>query len=399
MKKKLLSSSLILMMSVGISSAQLVTNGSFESTAGNTCDPNGAGCTPCFYCGTGTTFAGWTANDVDLFHSNVPGTNLPNGVPDGVYGLDLNGRGPGSISQVITGLTPGTMYTLAFKYSNNDASATCQQDKPFEVTLSDAATLTPLYSFILSTAGLSVVNNVWADFNQSAITPSSSIKIEFKSLFGSTSPAAPVPGCGFGGWNGGNFTVFGPVLDLVSVTPTTLPITLVSFGGTYSGSNLNLNWKTENEENVSKMVVQFYNGTSWQDIGSVNANGIGLSNNYSISIPSSAVNNIAQVNLRLKVVSLDNTISFSRIIGLNNSIGDIKLTLTPNPSKNGISFVRGLKGGETISVYNTLGQKFITKIATSTVETLDLSSFAKGIYNVSVVNKEGKIINNRLIKE
>lgn len=399
MKRKLLSSSLILLMSVGISSAQLVTNGSFETTAGNTCDPNGAGCTPCFYCGTGTSFAGWSANDVDLFQAGVMGTNLVSGVPDGVYGLDLNGRGPGTISQIITGLTPGTSYTLAFKYSNNDFGANCKQDKPFQITATDAVTNAVLYSVTVSTAGLSTIGNVWADFNYSNISPSGSIKLEFKSLFGLTSPAAPVPGCGFGGWNGAGFTIYGPVLDFISLTPTVLPITLVSFGGTYAGANLNLNWKTENEENVSKMVVQYYNGSSWQDIGSVKANGIGLSNNYAITIPSSAVNNLSQVNLRLKVVSFENTLSFSRIIGLNNSIGDIKLTLTPNPSKNGISFVRGLKGGETISVYNTLGQKFITKIATSTVETIDLSTFAKGVYNVSIINKDGKIINNRLVKD
>lgn len=404
MKRKLLSSSLIFLLSIGVSSAQLIDNGSFETIAGNDGDPTGTGSAGSIYFGPGTMMQGWEMNDVDLFKLGAPNSNLAT-IPDGDYAIDLNGRNAGSIIQTVTGLTIGQSYTLTFKYSNNDYKATCQQDKPFKVTVYDAATNIAIYSTPpISTAGLSTNTGVWGDFNQSAISPSTSIKIEITSLFGSATVPNPVipgvTGCTFGGFNGpySYNTVFGPVIDFVALTETALPITLVSFGGTYAGANLNLNWKTENEENVSKMVVQFYNGTSWQDIGSVKANGIGLSNNYAITIPSSSVNNISQVNLRLKVVSLDNTLSYSRIIGLNNSLGDIKLTLSPNPSKNGISFVRGLKGGETISVYNTLGQKFINKVATSTVEQIDLSTFATGIYNVSIVSKEGKVTNTRLIK-
>ena len=99
------------------------------------------------------------------------------------------------------------------------------------------------------------------------------------------------------------------------------------------------------------------------------------------------------------IVSLNGGTTYSRILSLANSLADISINLSPNPSYKGITSVFGLKGGETITVFNAAGQRFINRKATSNVEQIDLSRFANGVYNVMIVNKEGKVVNTKLVKE
>lgn len=398
MRKNLLSIYLLTLAGFFSANGQIVTNGSFENVGGNTCNPAGAGCTPCFYCGPGTTFDGWVADNVDLFNKTATGVNnFAGGVPDGNYAVDLNGKGPGTIYQIVNGLIPGQEYTISFLYSNNDARPTCNQDKPFQLNVYAYPSNELLYTEIISTAGLSVTSNVWKPYTLSGLTPNGSVKVEFKSLFGLTSPAAPVPNCGY---DGDPFaTVFGPALDFVKIESSTLPLRLTEFTGNYSGSTINLNWKTEIEEDVLKMVVQYYNGSTWQDVATVLPTGIGSANSYNTSIPSSAVGNKAQVTFRLMIVSLNGGTTYSKVLSLANSLADIRINLSPNPTFKGITSIFGLKGGETITVFNAAGQRFINRKATSNVEQIDLSRFANGVYNVMIVSKEGKVVNTKLVKE
>ena len=91
----------------------LVQNGGFEAPVVTD---------PCCITSPPTPIPGWDADpDVNVvngtFSSSPAGTNL---AYEGNQYLDLVGQaGHGSITQLITGLTPGTMYTLSFYYSHN----------------------------------------------------------------------------------------------------------------------------------------------------------------------------------------------------------------------------------------------------------------------------------------
>lgn len=118
----------------------IVTNGSFEDTTNivpswSTQDTNGLtdyffdfDCSPgvlCFgnYPAAGSpVLSGWTVTGgVDMGEAGYDGYWS---AADGIFALDLNGLSPdgnSSVSQVLTGLTPGAKYDLTFALSENTA--------------------------------------------------------------------------------------------------------------------------------------------------------------------------------------------------------------------------------------------------------------------------------------
>lgn len=99
-------------------SAQLVTNGGFE-------DPVISD--PCCDTSPPAPLPGWVATpNVNVVNGFFNGTGSPgptNLAYEGNQYLDLVGQGgTGSISQLLTTLTPGQVYTLTFAYSNNGFS-------------------------------------------------------------------------------------------------------------------------------------------------------------------------------------------------------------------------------------------------------------------------------------
>ena len=88
--------------------AQTVTNGSFET---GPAVGNGGFAT----LGTGdTSITGWTVTSgtVDYLNNYFP-------AQDGTHSVDLSGNGPGTLSQVISGLTAGNAYNVSFFLGGN----------------------------------------------------------------------------------------------------------------------------------------------------------------------------------------------------------------------------------------------------------------------------------------
>ena len=111
-----------------------------------------------------------------------------------------------------------------------------------------------------------------------------------------------------------------------------LPLTLLSFAYQCRGIDVQLLWRTTEEVNFKKFVIEkSTNGSDWQYAGSVDATGTptGLSNyNYFVPIPTTT-------NFyRLKMVDIDGKYTYSQVLTVKNTCGEqsnFTWIAAPNP--------------------------------------------------------------------
>jgi choice-of-anchor C domain-containing protein len=179
--------------------AVTITNGSFES---GPVVPDGQFIT--LNAGDGSV-TGWTINSgsIDYIQGYWQAA-------DGTHSLDLNGLSAATISQLVTGLTLNTSYTVSFYLSGNpDAGPT---NKTLDVTAS-AGSQSYLYTIGANTRS----NMDWVQETFTFLATDSSALLSFVSTVTS------------GGTND-NPAAFGPALDNVSIVATTpLPAALPLF--------------------------------------------------------------------------------------------------------------------------------------------------------------------------
>lgn len=77
-------------------------------------------------------------------------------------------------------------------------------------------------------------------------------------------------------------------------------------------------------------------------------------------------------------------------LGINSMNGYEGLSVYPNPAINGKTTVSGLKGTNTILIYNMLGQTISSEVTDNANATIDLSKYPKGTYTVRIANSENK---------
>jgi len=90
-----------------------------------------------------------------------------------------------------------------------------------------------------------------------------------------------------------------------------LPVKLISFSAQQNNKTVLLNWQTANELNTSHFVIQHgNNGTSFIEIGTVNAEGSGASGySFTDNNPANGIN-----YYRLESVDKDGATSYSKVV-------------------------------------------------------------------------------------
>ena len=169
----------------------------------------------------------------------------------------------------------------------------------------------------------------------------------------------------------------------------TLPVELTSFAAKQSGSNVTLNWKTATEVNNYGFEVQKSSDNStWNKIGFVQ--GAGNSNSpkeYSYTDKLSNLN--GKFYYRLKQMDNDGTISFSKVVEIENlkpSVFSISQNY-PNPFNPStvIKYQIPVDSRVSIKVYNVLGNVVATlqngfQTAGEYSVRVDGSNLASGVY-------------------
>lgn len=181
----------------------------------------------------------------------------------------------------------------------------------------------------------------------------------------------------------------------VSVT-VPLSITFESFDATAKGCQGLLTWVTSFEKNNEYFSVErSFNGVDFVALGQVKSAGSGAvrrSYNYTDAHPQNGRNfyRIVQMN-----ADKSSTVTATREITINCKGPGVELY--PNPAKAKL-YVKGLKGKNTIRVFNALGQQVLERTTELAVYELDVHNLAAAVYQIQVSDATDIVYSGKFLK-
>lgn len=174
-----------------------------------------------------------------------------------------------------------------------------------------------------------------------------------------------------------------------------LPVVLISFEGKAVENDVQLNWATASEINASHFEIQrSANAKDFTAIANVQANNAKSAYDFIDQQPLAGVN-----YYRLRMVDLDSTFAFSRIIDVRlANAGSVFVYPNPVSKVLKISSVSGL-GTLKVSKVVLYDQNGTVRYATSKIKdySVELGDIADGLYLVSVVCEDGTTYNSRIV--
>ncbi len=119
--------------------------------------------------------------------------------------------------------------------------------------------------------------------------------------------------------------------EIAILAPYSLPLDLGDFSAVKKTSGIQLNWHTLSEQNTSHFEIErSLDGIGFTSIGSVNAAGnSSTTQNYSYTDVQAPAKTVFY---RLKMVDLDQTFRYSKVVAVKNSAVLIAIELFPNPA-------------------------------------------------------------------
>ena len=181
-----------------------------------------------------------------------------------------------------------------------------------------------------------------------------------------------------------------------NVLQNPLPVNLVSFVGTMQNCAAFLKWKTTNEINSNKYVVEIStDGISFLSVGQVISlnNTTGATYNFSYKDLRNGAN-----FFRLKMIDNNGTFTYSSIIMLNNTCG-YSIVIGPNPVSN-VVYIKGLQKGNVVIIYNAIGQQMtqVKNIDGAFTININMENYTPGVYIIKVVSDNKILVSERIIK-
>jgi hypothetical protein len=180
-----------------------------------------------------------------------------------------------------------------------------------------------------------------------------------------------------------------------------LPVTLSDFTSNRIKDKVVLNWKTESEVNFSHFELErSTDGKSFSPIAKVNTSksSVGSQYNYTDNTPDATATNY----YRLKMVDLDGSFEYSKIVSESFDAADVPFTVYPSVSK-GYQIETTFKkvsDAAQIKVFNINGQLLQTynlQVGTSS-QTIEIANFTEGVYFL-ILQDKGRIQSQKFIKQ
>ena len=174
-----------------------------------------------------------------------------------------------------------------------------------------------------------------------------------------------------------------------SVTITvdcSLPVIINAISATSSKSDAIVAWSTATELNVSRFVIErSIDGSSFSDIGTVNAVGIGANNyQFTDNAPVNGVN-----YYRLKSIDNNGSFTYSKVVSVS-LLTNNQLSVFPNPTTDKIT----VNGNHiaSVQVVDNMGRITIAQTYKDvTNPVLSVSGLPVGVYHLRVQTTDGKI--------
>ena len=156
-----------------------------------------------------------------------------------------------------------------------------------------------------------------------------------------------------------------------------IPLTLLNFSGINNNSSNYLNWKTANEYNLYKTLIErSTDGINFTFIGEVLPFNNGLEHTYQFQ--DNNIMGLTKLFYRLKIIDMDASSKYSSIILLRNNQKAGDIYLWPNPITDNV----------TISMYSDVNTNVEVRIMDVAGKTVTLSNYnvVKGNNQVNVTN-------------
>ena len=215
-------------------------------------------------------------------------------------------------------------------------------------------------------------------------------------IINSSGAVPPGPGPNF------TFDVGAPTLNGLPLTAlncpftfTTLPVHLTSFNAKVANCSVNLDWTAATETDFSNYEVQSStDGSAFKTIASKPVNG--PNQKYSYQDPSPRQGN---VYYRLKMVNIDGSFEYSKVIAMKLNCDRSEIVVYPNPVTDILNInITNAQDNETqASLFDNAGRLVHTKNLISGTNTIDMTRFSKGVYLLTLKNNSG-IQNIKIVK-
>jgi|GEM_PF-2636348 len=164
---------------------------------------------------------------------------------------------------------------------------------------------------------------------------------------------------------------------------TTLPVTLLLFEGTVANCKTTLNWATAIEAGFKNFVLQYSSdGVLFSNIETIAAKG----DNSSYGAWYQALS--GKTYYRLKIVDLNGTFVYSKIIVLNVHCDKNNTLIYPNPSTTVVNItIDGITPGKKTAVlFDAAGRVMLTQALANGSNQLNVSGIRAGMYSLVVQN-------------
>ena len=173
-----------------------------------------------------------------------------------------------------------------------------------------------------------------------------------------------------------------------------LPVIINTISATSSKSDAIVAWSTATELNVSRFVIErSIDGSSFSDIGTVNAVGIGANNyQFTDNAPVNGVN-----YYRLKSIDNNGSFTYSKVVSVS-LLTNNQLSVFPNPTTDKIT----VNGNHiaSVQVVDNMGRITIAQTYKDvTNPVLSVSGLPVGVYHLRVQTTDGKISGIGFVKK
>jgi hypothetical protein len=175
-----------------------------------------------------------------------------------------------------------------------------------------------------------------------------------------------------------------------------LPVTLSEFGAQNEGETVSLQWATTDEANSSYFQIEnSLDAKKWKVIGTIMASGESsalLRYSFNHDHPQTGIN-----YYRLKMVDIDRTFAFSKIVNVNVTGGQSK-SLYPNPVADRVFFnASDLKNTTRVQVLNTSG-RVVQEAVSVDASGMDVRHLPSGLFIVKILKTDGATSNYKMMK-
>lgn len=259
---------------------------------------------------------------------------------------------------------------------------------------------------INQTMGAGIATLFWDDYNNAGINNQADMdSLKVAKLIdgnwvsaGRSNDGAPYGSVG-GDINSNSMNTWVALTLGTTSSSTILPVTLAHFSATGSGCLASLTWETASEVKSSYYAIEAstdaINFAQVAKVASTNK-ATGSSYKYGYALANGTT------YFRLKAVDVDGKYSYSNIVpasGTGACGTGAAVTISPNPTSN-TATITGLDGSRNrISTFDIHGKKMGTVLATGTSRSIDLSTYASGIYLLQIESPSGKLTTLKVVKQ